>query len=90
MARRANGSGADRTKDLTQEHVQPIVGEPAGRLKDNLRKPTEQAVEPIKTTDHAGSTVAGETRPAAEDVKGHAQDGTDKGQGQTNSSSARS
>jgi ElaB/YqjD/DUF883 family membrane-anchored ribosome-binding protein len=61
---------ADQAKDLAQEHVQPVVGEMAGQLKDNLREPAEQAVESVKSTaQDAGSTVVDETRSAAENIK---------------------
>jgi ElaB/YqjD/DUF883 family membrane-anchored ribosome-binding protein len=64
---------ADQAKNLAQEHLQPVVGEMAGQLKENLREPAQQAVESVKSTvQDAGATVAGETRSAAEDVTGQA------------------
>lgn len=82
---------ADQAKELAQEHVQPMVGEMAGQLKDNLREPAVQAVESIKSTaQDAGSTVADETRSAAEDVKGHAQHATGNVKEQGNSSARTS
>jgi ElaB/YqjD/DUF883 family membrane-anchored ribosome-binding protein len=82
---------ADQAKDLAQEHLQPVVGDVAGQLKDNLREPAEQAVESIKSTaQDAGSTVADETRSAAEDLKDHAQHATERVKEQANSSSRSS
>jgi ElaB/YqjD/DUF883 family membrane-anchored ribosome-binding protein len=76
---------ADQAKDLAYEHVQPVVGEMAEQLKDNLREPAEHAVESVTSTaKDAGSTVADETRSAAEDVERQAREATGKVREQVN------
>jgi ElaB/YqjD/DUF883 family membrane-anchored ribosome-binding protein len=66
-------------KDFAQEHAQPVVGEVAERMKDNLREPAQEAVESVKSAaDDAGSTVADQTRSAATDLAGQVQGAKDK------------
>ncbi len=39
---------AGEARDFAQEHAQPVVGEVAERMKENLRQPVQDAVESIK------------------------------------------
>lgn len=70
---------AGEAKDFAQEHAQPVIGEVAERVKDNLREPAREAVESVKSAaDEAGSTVADQTRSATADVAGQVQSAKDK------------
>jgi ElaB/YqjD/DUF883 family membrane-anchored ribosome-binding protein len=70
---------AGEAKDFAQEHAQPVIGQAAEQMKDNLREPAQDAVESIKSAaDDAGSTVADQTRSAAADLTGQVHGAKDK------------
>jgi hypothetical protein len=65
----------EQGKDWVREHGQPVAEHAAEQLRENLREPAQQAVDAVKSTaTDAASTVAGETRTAAEDVTHRAHD----------------
>jgi hypothetical protein len=66
---------ADQAKQVAQEHVQPVVQQVAGEVKENLTGPAQDAVESVKlTAQDAKETVTEHGRSAAQDVSGRAQD----------------
>ena len=66
---------ADQAKQVAQEHVQPVVQQVAGEVKENLTGPAQDAVESVKlTAQDAKDTVTEHGRSAAQDVSGRAQD----------------
>jgi hypothetical protein len=55
----------DEAKGFAQEHAQPVIGEAAERMKDNLREPVREAVESVRSAaDEAGAAVAGQFQSA--------------------------
>jgi hypothetical protein len=70
---------AGEAKDFAQEHAQPVVGQAAERMKDNLREPAQEAIQSVKSAaDDAGSTVTDQTRSAAANLTGQVQGAKDK------------
>jgi hypothetical protein len=70
---------AGEAKDFAQEHAQPVLGEAAERMKNNLREPAQEAVESIKSTaDDAGSTGSDQARSSGADFAGQVHDAKDK------------
>lgn len=66
-----------QARDWVAEHGQPVAdyaSDAADQLKENLREPTQHAVDTVKNTaTDAASTVADNTRTAANDVTNRAQ-----------------
>jgi len=70
---------AEQAKDLAQDHVQPVVSDMAGELKENLREPARDAVDSVKSTaQEAGTTIADHTRTATQDITGQTRDAKDR------------